>query len=157
MGKRFQLECRWKQRETMRNSGGMREITAIAHTCVADWMFCGWQAIYDSFNPNTKESRYSILYTHVGGRAEPARRADDSDGSFFLECQRRRSRLPPPGWDPWLFENINNNKIVSFQERWCWDSNQGLPRRQANAFLLSPTVCQCCKNRLITKAHDSTQ
>ena len=59
----------------MRISGGMRETTAIAHTCVADWMFSARQAIYDSFNPNTKESRYSILYTHVGGRAEPARYA----------------------------------------------------------------------------------
>ena len=57
-----------------------------------------WSTSNQYYNKrNTKESRCSNVYTNVGGRAEPARRADDSDGSFFLECQWRRSRLPPPG------------------------------------------------------------
>ena len=58
----------------MRISGGMREITAIAHTCVANWMFSDRQAMILIINETQGSHVAQIVYINLGGRAEPARR-----------------------------------------------------------------------------------
>ncbi len=116
----------------MRISGGMREIAVIAHTCVAKWMLSARQAIGGNYKRNTKESRYSNLYANVGGWAEPALRADDSD-VFFSWSARGSGHVYP---------HLNKTP----EEELCW-------RRSVPLLMLveedscCSSCCRCCRWR----------
>ena len=116
MGKRLKLrvECGQKKRVTMRISGGMLELAAIAHICVPKCLISARLDFWWDYNRNTKRSRCSNLYTNVGARwgggAEPAHRPDGL-GRFFF------TGVAEENWDvyPHLDEITGNDHIDRLQ------------------------------------------
>ena len=71
---RMQMKATRNNENFRRNESSMREITAIAHTCVANRMFSDRQAMILIINQTQRSHVAQIVYINLGGRAEPARR-----------------------------------------------------------------------------------